>query len=455
MSLSDGVPEVCTAPECQRPKGSRQYFQIPKGFQGGGRDWGEVVGEVLCCECFLRFSRNGKLKLNDKKVISSTTTTSSASKKEKEGSSNSKQQQGSKNASSAHAHAHAHVHSVDSSSNKKVEMKKAMNRCANGSCEHPTDSYQYVRIDEDCTAGGRDWSEHAGTTLCNACYCRFRDRGTLERKYKRKPKPASDVPKRCTYGKCVGDASRAAPGSATGRFYNITEGFTAGGRDWRELVGEVLCQPCFSSFKKYGRIIGTPSSKAKRPSMRRPSMLEDDDDDYLVNDAHVSVSVTPLSRRRASSRRRHDDDDDMDEDAEDDDHHDDQHQHDHAHLRQQGHDHDHDHDQDDEDGDDDDRDAYQGHDEHDRDKKAKRQRPSDSDAAKPGARNHDTLSAVREARAARVRGRERDHAASGGGGGDVGLGLGSGSGGVGMPGTGRQVVIDDIEIHEHDSPESA
>ena len=104
-------------------------------------------------------------------------------------------------------------------------------RCTYEHCERPGESRQYVPIKEGKTSGGQDWSSLVGSVLCQACYERFKSRGTLEKASKR-PLAASE--RRCTYEHCE------RPGESS-TFVPIKESTTTGGQDWSSLVGSVLC----------------------------------------------------------------------------------------------------------------------------------------------------------------------------------------------------------------------
>ena len=52
---------------------------------------------------------------------------------------------------------------------------------------------------------------------------------------------------KCSYTGC----ERPDAGS---RFYQIKEGKSAGGQDWSSVVGEVLCDACYSRFKRSGTL---------------------------------------------------------------------------------------------------------------------------------------------------------------------------------------------------------
>jgi hypothetical protein len=103
---------------------------------------------------------------------------------------------------------------------------------------------RYIQIDERTCAAGRDWTSLIGSTLCNACYVRFKERGTLERKRNTPLPPGS---KSCSYEACMRPKHSR-------RFVQVGAKTTAGGKDWGALVGKVLCDACYTRFKDTGSL---------------------------------------------------------------------------------------------------------------------------------------------------------------------------------------------------------
>ena len=103
---------------------------------------------------------------------------------------------------------------------------------------------RYIQIDERTCAAGRDWTSLIGSTLCNACYVRFKERGTLERK---RNTPLPHGSKSCSYEACMRPKHSR-------RFVQVDAKTTAGGRDWGALVGKVLCDACYTRFKDTGSL---------------------------------------------------------------------------------------------------------------------------------------------------------------------------------------------------------
>jgi hypothetical protein len=121
-------------------------------------------------------------------------------------------------------------------------------RCTYKHCDSPTDSSKFYQIEEGKTSGGQDWSSLAGSVLCNACYSRFRDRGTLERDPKRS---LTGSARRCTYDHCDNPADSSC-------FFQIEEGKTTGGQDWSSVAGSVLCHACYERFRRRGTLERDP-----------------------------------------------------------------------------------------------------------------------------------------------------------------------------------------------------
>ena len=106
--------------------------------------------------------------------------------------------------------------------------------CSFPDCKSPHKSRHFYQIDEGSEAGGQDWTELGGAVLCEACYSQFLAKGTLERI---KNEPLRGSARRCSYEGCK------SPHNSS-RFYQIDGRSEAGGQDWTELGGAVLCKAC-------------------------------------------------------------------------------------------------------------------------------------------------------------------------------------------------------------------
>jgi predicted NAD-dependent protein-ADP-ribosyltransferase YbiA (DUF1768 family) len=181
----------CSYSGCERADGSSRFFQIKEGSSAGGQDWSSVAGEVLCKACYERFRTSG---------------------------------------------------SLERSYNKPLDA--SARRCTYKHCHSPTHGSNFYKIEEGKSAGRQDWSSVVGEVLCRACYCRFKDRGTLERS---RNKPLDASARRCTHKHCDSPTESS-------NFYKIEQGKSARGQDWSSVVGEVLCKACYERFSYKGSL---------------------------------------------------------------------------------------------------------------------------------------------------------------------------------------------------------
>jgi hypothetical protein len=147
----------------------------------------------------------------------------------------------------------------------------------------------FYPIDEGTKAGGQDWSPLVGTTLCHACYNRFRNGGKLERSTNRSL-PAEE--RRCTYTRCTKPLSSS-------HFYTIEKGKSAGGKDWSELVGFVLCHACYKQFLQRGTL---ERSVQPMTSIKKP-VKETARKSIAIREGAVSTLSSRPRRQAALSRR--------------------------------------------------------------------------------------------------------------------------------------------------------
>ena len=131
--------------------------------------------------------------------------------------------------------------------------------------------------------------------LCNACYERFRIKGTLG-KSRNKPlaasvrlkrpinKPLAASARRCTYADCV------RPDESS-QFHQISEGKTAGQEDWSSLVGSVLCHACYERFRSKGTL-WMSRNKPLAASARRCSYTDCERPDEGRNFFQISEGKT-------------------------------------------------------------------------------------------------------------------------------------------------------------------
>jgi hypothetical protein len=121
--------EMCTNTACLRPHESSFFTHICAGRSGGGMDWSELVGEVLCLACYSQFKRRGTLCRK--------------------------------------------IH--------RVPMHVVQRSCTYSLCGNPRAGKKFHKIVGNGTAGGRDWMLLSGSILCTSCYYQYKTRGTLER----------------------------------------------------------------------------------------------------------------------------------------------------------------------------------------------------------------------------------------------------------------------------------
>jgi hypothetical protein len=127
---------------------------------------------------------------------------------------------------------------------KNEPLAESERRCTYDGCRSPRDSSQYIQIHGRSGAGGRDWSALAGSVLCRSCYVQFSKTGSLERM---KNGPLAGSERRCSYLGCKNP-------NESGQFIQIDGASEAGGRDWTELAGSVLCQACYSCYVRRGTL---------------------------------------------------------------------------------------------------------------------------------------------------------------------------------------------------------
>jgi len=184
------------------------------------------------------------------------------------------------------------VHRLNAGS-RKIQKKGEMSdvkKCSYALCDSPADGSRYLTIEAGKNAGGKDWSSLVGNTLCMACYSRYRDRGTLER---RKNKPLPDATKRCTYELCD------SPNEA-GKFFRIEEGKTSGGKDWSSLVGSILCQACYSRYRQRGTLARTDKKNYQRFKLWREKAVESESPASKKPKTSEAVPAAPVASVPAS-----------------------------------------------------------------------------------------------------------------------------------------------------------
>jgi hypothetical protein len=183
--------KVCCYDKCLTPRESKKFYKIEGDCNAGGHDWGSLVSKVVCYNCYTHFRQTGTL---ERKL--------------------------------------ARIHDDEEK------------RCCYDKCQKPTGGKRFHKIDNNCQAGGQNWSALIGKVLCKTCYTHFSQNGTLERKHIR---IVNDEDKKCFYDKCQNP-------TANQRFHKIDRNCHAGNQDWKNLVGRILCKTCYTHFRKTGSL---------------------------------------------------------------------------------------------------------------------------------------------------------------------------------------------------------
>jgi len=131
-------------------------------------------------------------------------------------------------------------------------------RCAYAGCDKPSESGRCHRIRGVDRAWGNDWIGRTVSVLCDACYTRFKSRGTLERSDSHKPLSLSE--RLCTNAGCD-------KRSESSLFHDRDK--RAGGKGRIGLAGSVMCKACYNQFIESGTLERVVSRKALDMSERR------------------------------------------------------------------------------------------------------------------------------------------------------------------------------------------
>src|SRR6056300_1718838 len=181
----------CSFVGCKNPHKSSKFIHIDGRSEAGGQDWTELAGAVLCVACYNQFLTRGRLERTGKEPLCG-----------------------------------------------------SARRCSYEGCKSPHKGSRFYQIDGRSEAGGQDWTELGGAVLCHTCYCQFAKRGTLERT---RNEPLCGSARRCSYEGCK------SPHKSS-HFHQIDGRSEAGGQDWTELAGAVLCKSCYTQFLKRGTL---------------------------------------------------------------------------------------------------------------------------------------------------------------------------------------------------------
>jgi hypothetical protein len=197
------MPKMCSYANCKRPHESSKFYRINQRCEAGGQDWTPLVGSMLCRSCYVQYSAKGSLERT-----------------------------------------------------MKEPLPASAKRCSYEGCKRSHENSRFYQIDGATKAGGRDWSELSGSVLCFICYNQFRKRGRLERTAN---EPLVGSARRCSYAGCKSPTESS-------RFNQIDGASIAGGQDWSELAGTVLCDACYLQYMKRGTLERTRSGQGRGES---------------------------------------------------------------------------------------------------------------------------------------------------------------------------------------------
>jgi len=190
----------CTYEKCKRPTQSSQFIQIDGASKAGGKDWKPLHGKVICNACYIQYFKRGTLTRTQ---------------------------------------------------NQGKALPEASRHCSYDGCKKPHESSRFYEIDGESTAGGQDWKPVGGRILCQACYDRYRAKGSLDKG----PGNSAPTVKRCSYEGCKRPTESR-------QFIQIDPDSQAGTQNWKQLAGKVLCHTCYYHYLRSGSL---ERSKARQP----------------------------------------------------------------------------------------------------------------------------------------------------------------------------------------------
>lgn len=182
----------CSYEKCKRPEQSNQFIQIDGASKAGGKDWKPLHGRVICNACYIQYFKRGTLTRTQ---------------------------------------------------NQGKALPEADRHCSFDGCKKPHESSRFYEIDGGSSAGGQDWKPVDGRILCQACYDRYRAKGSLDRG------PSNGPPsvKRCSYEGCKRPTESR-------QFIQIDGDSQAGSQNWKQMAGKVLCHTCYYHYLRSGTL---------------------------------------------------------------------------------------------------------------------------------------------------------------------------------------------------------
>ena len=258
--LSPSETRKCTNEKCGNIKKDSQLHQIEEGRISGGRDWSQMVGNVLCDSCYQSYLRGG------------TGRSMGTEKGCGEGAETKRSLPTAKLMPAESEERHTTARKSDVRTPEGTRPK----RCTNELCDRPEESSQFYKIDEGRTTGGHNWGSIAGHLLCKACYNRFLRRGTLnyragvihhqsgstrlDSKVLQGEVTLGMKTDKCGNPNCIGDSSV---------FYEIDPG-KKHGRHWNFISGNMLCGTC------HQRMLGKTDHESDRIHREKPDLSGED-----------------------------------------------------------------------------------------------------------------------------------------------------------------------------------
>lgn len=188
MPAEDGNDQ-CHNPGCDTMEETWQYFKVGRGRMWGGHDWSACSDSTLCNACFNRYLKTGTLDQSRDVVL--------------------------------------------------LTDLEGVEHCTYERCESPLKSSRFNYIYDGTSAGGQDWSSIVGSVLCDACFQRFSERGTLEKPKNRLLSPSAT--RQCMNEECDNQDKNS-------QLHQIEEARISGGKDWSAMVGKVLCNACYERY---------------------------------------------------------------------------------------------------------------------------------------------------------------------------------------------------------------